>query len=1270
MEGLCSTMWKVIVLLAIASLASGKTLKYQIYEEQKAGTVIARLKDDVADVLAKLPNTVSLRFRAMQRGSMSLLAVREADGEISIKTKIDREKLCEKNLNCSIQFDVLTLPTEHLQLFHVEVEVLDINDNTPQFARSIIPIEISESAAVGARIPLDSATDPDVGENSLYSYALEPNNFFKIDIQSRTDGAKYAELVVLKELDREVRAGYELQYTASDKGVPARTGSTLLRISVADSNDNSPIFDKSSYIINLPENAPVGTLLINLNATDADEGTNGKIVYSFSSHVSGKILDTFKINPDSGHMTLIRRVDYETASSYDIDVQAQDMGPNSMPAHCKILVKVGDVNDNKPDISINLMSSQGKEDAAYLSEASPLDTFVALVRVEDMDSGLNGEIVCKLHGQGYFKLQKTYENNYLILTNVSLDREKRSEFSLTVVAEDRGTPSLSTIKHFTVHVTDENDNPPRFEKGRYEIFKSENNAPGAYLYSLVATDADLNANGQVSYSIVENNIHGSSISTYVTIDPSNGAIYALRTFDREDVSHISFVVQAKDAGSPALSSNATVSLNILDENDNPPAIVVPQLWNFTADVPVSKFTEAGHLVTALRVTDRDTGVNAELICSIAGGNDEGFFIMDPRTCEVHANASLEGFPRERAELAVLVRDQGSESLSAKAVLKITLYENMENHVQVMDPGESSFDASLIIIISLGAICALLLVIMVAFAARCSREKKETRNSYNCRVAESNHQHHPKKPSRQIHKGDITLVPTVNGTLPIRAHHRSPLTTPPLDRAPMGSRQSHHSRQSLNSLVTISSNHIPESFALELTHTTPPVEQVSQLLSMLHQGQYQPRPSFRGNKYSRSYRYALQDMDKFSLKDSGRGDSEAGDSDYDMGRESPVDRLILGEGFSDLLHLEMHHRLHPAMRLCTDECRVLGHSDQCWMPPLSSPASSDYRNNMYIPGEESQAQPQSHLLHQQQQQQHQHHLLHHQQQVADDDQASLESERRKSFSTFGKESGSEEEVSPGVAVGVAMGGAGSDACGAMAPGMGGSLLTEMNHVFQRLLPPNGNNAYSDCGEPLALAPPSSSAAAAAATAVGPAPGPPPVNSSSTSERGTACGSSGGNHGNSNAMPQENRKGLLPGGKVPVYPPGVAAWAANAHYLTNPGNGNHAAAPCLPPPSSTCPSASSPSSNNNNAPNNGQPPHLKWLPAMEEIPENYEEDEFDGVFQQCNPGVAKRVAAADGPREGGGCGGGGGGNGGGNGGGMDASELVNEINKLLQDVRQGS
>ncbi|NP_001108530.1 protocadherin-18a precursor [Danio rerio] len=1114
---LCATLLKLALLVTLAGYTTAATLKYQVYEEQKVGTVIARLREDVADVLSKLPSSIPLRFRAMQRGSASLLSVRDQDGEISIRTKIDREKLCEKNLNCTIEFDVLTLPTEHLQLFHIEVEILDINDNAPQFARPVIPIEISETAAVGTRIPLDSATDPDVGENSLNTYSLTPSGFFKIDILTRTDGAKYAELVVLKELDREVRASYELQLTASDRGVPPKFGTTLLKISIADSNDNNPVFEKPSYVINLLENSPLGSLLIDLNATDPDEGTNGKIIYSFSSHVSPKILETFKINSDNGHLTLMRKVDFESTNSYDIDVQAQDMGPNSMPAHCKVIIKVVDVNDNKPDISVNLMST-GNEEIAYISETAPVDTFVALVSVNDLDSGLNGEVECRLYGQGHFRLQKSYEKNYMILTNVTLDREKRSEFSLTVIAEDKGSPSLSTIKNFIVEVQDENDNAPSFAKSRYEISKAENNSPGAYLSSVKASDPDLGPNGQVSYSILESMVHGSSISTYVTIDPSNGDIYALRTFDREDVSQISFLVQARDSGNPPLRSNVTVVLTVLDENDNRPVIMMPQLWNHTADVPVSKYAEIGDVVTVVRAMDHDAGANGDLSCSVVGGNEAGYFNMDPKTCEIRTNVSIQEVPQDHVELTILVQDHGTPTLSARALLRLSLYENIENlmnpHLTGGRNGDGPLDVSMIIIISLGAICAVLLLIMVAFALRCSREKKDTR-SYNCRVAESTYQQHPKKPSRQIHKGDITLMPTVNGTLPIRAHHRSPTSSPGAERAHMGSRQSQHSRQSLNSLVTISSNHIPENFALELTHATPPVE-----------GQYQPRPSFRGNKYSRSYRYALQDMDKFSLKDSGRGDSDAGDSDCEMGRDSPIDRL-LGDGFGDLFHSDGHHRLHPVMRLCTEECRVLGHSDQCWMP---SQASSDYRANMFIPGEESRPQ------------------------VLEEDQQSVDS-AKKSFSTFGKDN--EEEC-------------------------GGSLLSEMNNVLQRLLP----TSYADVREL----------------------------DECTSQPASSIG-------------MEIGKGFLPGkasSTGSAYPQGVAVWAANTHFQ-NPGGAvtsghaatNHAASQA----------------------------HLKWLPAMEEIPENYEEDDLESVLSQ------RQGKRNDTRHEV-----------------VDASELVAEINKLLQDVRQ--
>nr|XP_057919535.1 protocadherin-18b isoform X2 [Doryrhamphus excisus] len=1193
-----SVLLAVFIWIAAFHCVNCKTLKYKVYEEQRVGTVIARLKADVAEVLSKLPSSLSFRFKAMQRGSTPFLSVREDDGEISIGSKIDREKLCEKNLNCSIEFDVVTLPTEYLQLFHVEVEVLDINDNSPHFSRAIVPIEISESASVGTRIPLDGAMDADVGENSLHSYSLTPNNFFKIDIRTRTDGAKYAELVVMRELDREVQSGYQLRLTASDNGEPPKSGSTLLKISISDSNDNSPTFEEQAYVVNLLENSPLGTLLLDLNATDPDEGTNGKIVYSFSSHVSPKILETFKINPENGHITLIKKVDYEATSSYELDVQAQDLGPNSIPGLCKIVVKVVDVNDNKPEININLMTP-GKEEVAYISEGAPVDTFIALVRIDDSDTGLNGEVMCRLHGHGHFRLQKTYEKNYMILTNISLDREKRSEYSLTVIAEDRGSPSLSTIKHFTVQVLDENDNPPRFEKTRYEIFKSENNSPGAYLMTVVASDPDLGTNGQVTYSVVDALVQGSPISTYVTIDPSNGAIYALRSFDHEDVSHINFIVQARDGGNPSLSANTTVLLTVLDENDNPPIIHSPSLQNHTAELPVWKYASPGQLITALKVTDRDAGANGELSCSIVGGNEDGLFVMDARRCELRTNASLEQIQRDVMEIRLEVQDRGANRLTAGALLKITLQENMDILPPLYPTGssQSALDLSLIIIISLGAVCALLLIVMVMFAtSRCTREKKkDPKRNYNCRVAENSYQNHPKKPTRQIHKADITLVPTVNGTLPVRSHPHSPAASPAPERGTLGSRQSHHSHQSLNSLVTISSNHVAENFALELAHTTPPVE-----------GQYQPRPSFRGNKYTRSYRYALNEMDKFSLKDSGRGDSEAGDSDYEPGRESPFDRL-LGEGFTELYAPDVHHRMHAGMRFCTEECRVLGHSDQCWMPPLASPASSssDYRSNLYIPGEEAR-QPADLSP-----------------EITPQPCSESTTDRSQSFSTFGKDLGRENAGEDH--------GGDEDLCGT-------SLLSEMSSVFQRLLP-QGLDSYVQVNE----------------------------NQKGTSLSGLGVPMTGS---------LDRRRGHLPGkANASVHQQGVAAWAANTHFQ-NPGSGmvpsgHHQGGSYHTLKASTKLSCQNNSHKNSQAAKNSsqnlkphssqtlvQPSHApapipvplpvpssKWLPAMEEIPENYEEDDFDSVLSHLQ---GKRSESRHEL--------------------VDASELVAEINKLLQDVRQ--
>ncbi|KAM9795583.1 protocadherin-18-like [Neosynchiropus ocellatus] len=1096
--GALSALSKTVLLFFCLQCVTSKTLKYQVYEEQRVGTVIARLQDNVADVLAQFPETLSFRFRAMQRVSVPLLRVREADGEISIAARIDREKQCGKHLNCSIEFDVLTLPTEHLQLFHVQVEVLDINDNAPRFSRAALPVELSESASVGTRVPLDGAVDADVGQNSLHTYSLTPNDFFEIEVRTRLDGAKYAELVVTQELDRETRSSFQLQLTASDNGVPPKSGSTVLTIDVSDSNDNSPAFDRQVFVVELAENAPVGTLIIDLNATDPDEGSNGKIVYAFSAHVSPQILQMFKTDPDTGHVTLTQRVDYENTASYELDVQAQDLGPNSVPCLCKILVKVVDVNDNAPHININLMTP-GTEEVAYISEGAPADTFVALVRVGDEDTGLNGEVLCRLHGHGHFRLQRTYEKNYMILTNASLDREKRSEYSLTVVAEDQGSPSLANIKHLTVKVLDENDNPPQFQKSHYDVFKSENNSPGAYIMTVAAEDPDLGANGQVTYSIVDSQVHGSPISTYVTVDPSNGAIYALRSFDHEDVSLIRFSVQAQDGGDPALSANTSVLLTVLDENDNPPVVLSPALHNHTAELVVWRSASPGQQVMALMVTDRDAGANGEIVCSITGGDDDGLFVMDPQLCELRTNASLEQFPRDVVEITVEVQDRGASQLSTGVTLRLTLQANMCMLPLLCPTGtQDVLDLSLIVIISLGSVCALLLVVMVMFATTCSScEKEDPRRSYSSCVAESSYQNQPKTSTKQIHKADITLVPA----RPVQVHPDSLSGCPIHDQGSLGRGRGQLSHPAL-SMVATSSGHVAESFALELS--TPPVERVSQLLSVLHQGQYHPRPSFRGNKYARSYRYVQHEMDKFSLKD-----SEAGDSDCEAGRESPMEALL-------------------ALRLCTEDCRVLGHSDQCWMPLHACPEA-------HWPTEQCQEQPR---------------------------QLCTGTSPDHTFCTFGKE---------------------GEECGENAAPRGegiyspASRRSETKGVFQPLLAQalDSLDQVNDQPEGTRL----------------------------SGEWFPMTGS------------LDRRQGHLPGKRGACgHQQQVWAWAANTHFqnlgslIESPGQmqigryhtlkpSGHSSGHSNPPAEPALPSG----------PLHG--PTTKWLPAMEEIPENYEEDDFD-------------------------------------------------------------
>lgn len=718
--------WKGLLLLlcsCFAVVTRAKTVKYQTFEEDAPGTVIGNLAKDMSSASGSRSS-----FRMMKQFNSSLIRLRESDGQLSIGERTDRERLCKHSQLCLISFDVVSFSKEQFKLIHVEVEVKDINDNSPEFPRKESSLEISENTAVGTRIPLDFAVDPDVGSNYIQSYQISVNSHFSIDVLSRADGVKYAELVLMKELDRETQASYALELVAMDGGTPSRSGTTRINIKVKDYNDNSPVFDRSSFSVELAEDAPVGTLLLDLNADDPDEGLNGEVVYGFGNQVPQEIRQLFRVDRKTGRLTLESAVDFETKTTYEFDVQATDLGPNPSPAICKIVVQVQDVNDNAPEISISPMTSI-TAGIAYVTEAAGRESFVALVSTSDRDSGANGQVHCTLYGHEHFRLQQAYEDSFMIVSTSALDREKIPEYNLTVVAEDLGSPPFRTITHYTIRLTDENDNAPVFTKSVYDVAVTENNAPGAYITTVVAHDLDLGSNGKVSYRLADTYFMGSPISTFVSLDPASGSLYALRSFNFELVKQLELRVIASDGGSPPLTGSASIYIRIIDQNDNSPVITQPALHNGSAELPLPREAPSGYIVTRVEARDADEGVNAELTFALAS-SDSSVFSVNKATGDLYLNHALSHDVDETLRVTVTVSDNGRPALSSTATLHFLVVAGAPPSDRAVYESESgsplnvNWDLSVVIIVVLAGSCTLLLLAIILIATTCNRRKQD------------------------------------------------------------------------------------------------------------------------------------------------------------------------------------------------------------------------------------------------------------------------------------------------------------------------------------------------------------------------------------------------------------------------------------------------------------------------------------------------------------------------------------------------------------------
>ncbi|KAI2656936.1 Protocadherin-19 [Labeo rohita] len=684
-------------------------LKYTVEEELRAGTKIANVTADAKNAGFALGNRQPY-LRVISNSEPRWVNLSPA-GLLITKQKIDRDAVCRQTPKCFISLEVMS---NSMEICVIKIEIIDVNDNAPRFPTNHIDIEISENAAPGTRFPLEGASDPDSGSNGIQTYTITPNDIFGLEIKTRGDGSKIAELVVEKTLDRETQSRYTFELTAEDGGDPPKSGTVQLNIKVIDSNDNNPVFDEPVYTVNVMENSPINTLVIDLNATDPDEGTNGEVVYSFINFVSNLTKQMFKIDPKTGVITVNGVLDHEELPVHEIDVQAKDLGPNSIPAHCKVIVNVIDINDNAPEIKLLSENSEMVE----VSENAPLGYVIALVRVSDNDSGANGKVQCRLQGNVPFRLNE-FESFSTLLVDGRLDREQRDMYNLTILAEDSGYPPLRSSKSFAVKVTDENDNPPYFTKPHYQAMVLENNVPGAFLLAVSARDPDLGMNGTVSYEIIKSEVRGMSVESYVTVN-SNGEIYGVRAFNHEDTRTFEFKVSAKDGGDPPLTSNATVRIVVLDVNDNTPVMTTPPLVNGTAEVSIPKNAGVGYLVTQIKADDYDEGENGRLTYSISEG-DMAYFEIDQINGEVRTTKTFGENAKPSYQITVVAHDHGQTSLSASAYIVIYLSPDLNAQEQI-----GPVNLSLIFIIALGSIAVILFVTMIFVAVKCKRDNKEIR----------------------------------------------------------------------------------------------------------------------------------------------------------------------------------------------------------------------------------------------------------------------------------------------------------------------------------------------------------------------------------------------------------------------------------------------------------------------------------------------------------------------------------------------------------------
>ncbi|XP_028252910.1 cadherin EGF LAG seven-pass G-type receptor 1-like [Parambassis ranga] len=588
-----------------------------VKEEQDPGVTILRV--DFLAIPAESPVTLRVEKESDNFAISST-------GDLTTKQKLDYD---EAPHHYSVEITISDGVNTDRAV--VEVEVTDVNDNSPVFAPSSVTKSVPEDAEPGTNVTVVQATDKDSGFNKEIRYSLRGGEGkFSIDPVSGI-------VSVAGALDRETEAQYNLQVVAEDQGRPARSATATLLVHVSDINDNAPKFTEAGYQIEVLETEVAGASLLTLLAVDPDEGANGRVRYSIFHQSPSSDPATFQLEASSGILQLAQLLDYSEVKEYTLKVQAFDGGDPYMVANTSVVVKVKDVNNNPPEFSTESYDVAVSENLAGGASILTLE-------VTDKDEGgfSNGYFI---YTSDTFDINK--QGVVSLKTGATLDRETKDNYILQVVAVDHVTDGLRSTAQLNITIPEGHysEETPR------EVF------------AIVPTDADLGLNGEVTVSL--SSPHSLSPSLKFRED---GMLLAVGDLDRERRDSYDLVVRASDKGTPQRQNTTTIRVSLIDVNDNRP--------EFSSSRYVSsillKDTEKGKLLLTMSATDQDIGNNALITYRFSEGNSP-YLALNSESGEVTLTSDLSDITEDTTlQLTAMAKDHGQPPLNSTAAVVVNL----------------------------------------------------------------------------------------------------------------------------------------------------------------------------------------------------------------------------------------------------------------------------------------------------------------------------------------------------------------------------------------------------------------------------------------------------------------------------------------------------------------------------------------------------------------------------------------------------------------------